>query len=388
MTKRPVLDNLILLVLLLAAMNIFLGGSYLILAAFALLMFRDRKLVLDKTSFLLCTFAAIYILFYAFNNGASTSLFRVLVLPVAYIMGFSLAANKGQAYINRIVVAISCAMALHSFINLFYNISFRGIEAFRSGISYDFWSRSISSATGQASYYFFLVGMLPFLLFSYGALRNRLVLIAAYFLALIHDLLLGGRTFLVLTMISCAYGVSMSFIFSQNRKKFVRVLLILAGVLLAVHLAYSYNLFGIQEVVGSSYFYHRFVTTALDITESGRFQRRMIYIQNILQYPFGGSHIRIDLGIGYAHDLWLDVFDDAGIIAMIFLCCYTIGMVVRLLRYLQNNKDYNSRLLIGGVMITVLISFFSEPILAACPINLAIFCLIDGMLTRRMGQIQ
>lgn len=388
MIKKPVLDNLILLVLMLAAMNIFLNGIYLILVAFVLLMLRERKLMLDKTSLLLIAFAATYILFYAINNGVSTTLFRVLVLPIAYIMGFSLAKERDRGQVNWLIIAISCAMAAHSLINLAYGISIRGIDSFQFGISYDFWSKSVSSATGQAACYFFLAGLLPYILFAYKGRRSRLALLAVYVLAVVHDLLLGGRTFLVLSLISCAYGVVLSFIFSKNRGTFLRIALILAAIALAIHIVFTNNLFGVQKVISSSNFYHRFVTMAIKITDTGRWQRRLIYLENILQYPFGGNHIRIGLGVGYAHDLWLDVCDDAGILAMVLLCCYTVVMLVRLLRYLRRNKDYNTRLLVGGVMLTVLVSFLTEPILAACPINLAMFCLIDGMLAQRLGQDQ
>lgn len=386
MKKKPVMDNLILLVLLLAAMNIFLNGIYLILVAFVLVMFRDRKLMLDKSALLLVAFAAVYILFFAINNGVSTTLFRVLVLPIAYIMGFSQAKQRDRGQVNWLIIAISCAMAAHSLINLAYGISIRGIDSFQFGISYDFWSKRVSSATGQAACYFFLAGLLPYVLFAYRQQRSRMVLFAVYILALLHDLLLGGRTFLVLSLISCAYGIVLSFIFSKNRGAFLRVVLILVAIALAVHIVFTNNLFGIQKVISSSNFYHRFVTMAIKITDTGRRQRRLIYLENMLQYPFGGNHIRVDLGVGYAHDLWLDVYDDAGILAMALLCCYTVGMIARLLHYFRRNKDYNTRLLVGGVMLTVLVSFLTEPILAACPINLAMFCLIDGMLAQRVGQ--
>lgn len=106
----------------------------------------------------------------------------------------------------------------------------------------------------------------------------------------------------------------------------------------------------------------------------------------MLHYPFGGNNINKGLGVGYAHDLWLDVYDTVGVIPFVLICAYSIISMRRCLCFIRYSKDTNINLLVCCVYISLFVSFFVEPIMDACPMVFAVYCFIDGMLSRYMKE--
>ena len=112
--------------------------------------------------------------------------------------------------------------------------------------------------------------------------------------------------------------------------------------------------------------------------ESGRFDRKLKYLKYLLEYPVGGGHIRSAVG-GYAHDLYLDTYDEAGVFA--FLSIYVISLqsvtaVVTLLK--QKRCAFFTRLLALCVLACLHMEFWIEPILAGFDWMIAMLCAING----------
>jgi hypothetical protein len=297
------------------------------------------------------------------------------------MIGYCVYDEPSSQRIKSMLLLMAAAMAAHSILNMVYNITQSGISVFYSGRTVDFWSGSISSATGQAAYYFMIAGCLGYIVCGSGEMKSRMWMLGIYAVALIHNLLLGGRTFLVLSLTSLIVGIVFSAVKSKNKRKLLTICIVSASIIGLIVLAYMLNWFGLRDFFQSSFFYYRFFITDSFSLESERMERRFLYLKNMFRYPFGGNNIRRYLGVGYAHDLWLDVYDDAGMIAFILLLVSTILSVRRAITLVRENQDENMTLLSLGLYVTLLASFLVEPILAGCPIVLVVYFLMDGLLS-------
>ena len=102
---------------------------------------------------------------------------------------------------------------------------------------------------------------------------------------------------------------------------------------------------------------------------------------------FGGNHIRIDNGVGYAHDLWLDIYDAAGIIPFIIIFVYTLRAWIRAFSMLNDKKiESGFKVIFGSYTLVVSAYFFIEPIMYGAPLVLFSFCIIDGLVASYLTQ--
>lgn len=382
------LTGIALTVFVLAVSNIYLNGTYFVIIAFLLLMLRDRKLVLDNASILLIWFSMFYISFYLLSgSGLDSTALRVLIVPCSYMIGAYMHSNIDEKKIISLVLILGVAMAMHGIINFLYIFFSSGIEGFSSGLTVDFWSQVVSSATGQASYYFVMAAILGFVLFSKIKWSIRIMLLVIYIMILLHNILLGGRTIFVLFGISIVLGIIFFLLFSKQKANAIKAIVITLVVLLLIYIIYVNDFFNIKRLVEGSYFHFRFFSAnSVEIVEDGRWDRKIIYLKNMLHYPFGGNNINKGLGVGYAHDLWLDVYDTVGVIPFVLICAYSIISMRRCLCFIRYSKDTNINLLVCCVYISLFVSFFVEPIMDACPMVFAVYCFIDGMLSRYMKE--
>lgn len=382
----------IIFMLLLAAMNVGLSGTYLVLAAFLIFAVMNRKLCINKTACLLIAFSATYIIIALLNAMTRPtsifSIFRVVVYPCCYLIAYSvfsgIAPGKRTEIIEKLVVAIAVFMALHSVTNFVANYVNGGFAVFASGRTIDFWSGSQSTATGQASYYFFMAAVLPYALFYLKKSIKKYLLLALYGVCLFHNILLGGRTFIGLSIIAVVCGITISAFVDSNKRKFVWSLILVGITICLVALAYSQNYFGLKTAVNESYFYRRFFAgTAYtqDIMSSARWQDKVEYLRHFFEYPFGGNHLLNEVVLNYSHELWLDTFDAVGWIPFFILWAYTFGAIKRTIYCLRTAYSPSTKILVGSVSISLLASFFMEPILIGCPMVFVMFCFYDGMLS-------
>ncbi|MCD7771863.1 MAG: hypothetical protein LUH23_07235 [Oscillospiraceae bacterium] len=377
-------DKIIIVLLLLASMNFMLLGSYLVVATFLLMVMIYGCMDVDATAWLLVAFAFAYVLFTMFQSESSfSSLLRIAIYPIAYIIGLTLSNGMEMRGRCRLIVYISLAMASHSILSFVYNFSQGGLATFSDGRSVDVWSGTLSTATGQASYYYCIVAILPFIL--YGAHKSYLKVLGVlvYTVCLFHDILLDGRSFLVLSLISVVAGTIIFIVNSDEKRNIWKLLFAILVATVITVICFQNNIGGIRDVYESSYFYHRFFSeTASDITETSRWMRKLTYIRNMFNYPFGGNHIRNDLGVGYSHELWLDTFDDAGWTPYILCWAFTIASIRKFWRIIVDkriNVDY--KVLIGSFMVTMNAAFFIEPILSGCPMTFMVYCLASGLMS-------
>ena len=83
--------------------------------------------------------------------------------------------------------------------------------------------------------------------------------------------------------------------------------------------------------------------------------------------------------VNFAHDLFLDTYDESGFFAATTLAVYVLMTVIRLFKCVTNKSlPFEFRQVVLCVYLILYIEFLVEPILQGMPWLFASFCLIDG----------
>lgn len=381
------IDKSIVFIILLAVSNFLLKGTYLVFLSFALMFLFFKKIKLNRISMLLISFSVLYsVSQLIFSSGSLISNMAIFIFPLGYIMGYNLwkKENFSDNLVQNITY-IGFAMAFHGILNFFYSYKMGGLSIFSTGRTYDFWSKSMSTATGQASYYYYLGIIAVFLLTSKYFGKKKIFTLLFFGICFLHNLLLGGRTFLALIAIAILINFLFCLFFSNKKGKILKFIFIIFIAILIIFILYSYNLFGVKDIFEESYFYRRFFSknNYENISETPRWAIKMIYYKNMSVYLFGGNHIRNNLGMNYAHELWLDTYDTAGLMPFVILWIFTIHSIKTSYKIVVSRKlPFEVRGLVLSFITVSLASFFVEPVIEGCPMVFFSFCYILGILDR------
>lgn len=369
-------DGIILAFILFASMNVINSYYYFIFIAFALFVVLNKKYRFDGSFAILLLFALFWIFFAQLVAGSILDLIKPFVYALCYLMGMSfLSKNKmkskhkfGHFYV--FISVISAGPFIHYLLNWIKN----GNASERNTI--DVWTNSVMSATGQASLACLPLALAIACLLCKSPKQLKFISVAVIVLILGYNLVLSSRTLILLTLI--IFSVGLLYLLKESKGKKARILLIAIAVIVLLFLVYETNLFGIKDFIHSSALYDRFFgSNSMDLDEDGRADRRKFYLKNLFLYPFGGANMRDE--VGFAHDIFLDTYDEAGIFSATALAVYVAMTVIRLVKCVTNRSlPSEFRQIVLCVYMVLYMEFMIEPILQGMPWLFASFCFIDG----------
>ena len=145
----------------------------------------------------------------------------------------------------------------------------------------------------------------------------------------------------------------------------------------------SINAFGIVDRFVESNFYDRFYGkfSESDISDDGRLPKKLNYLKYMLDYPLGGGNIRKITG--YAHDIVLDTYDEAGVFALLAILILLFSDALKCLRMYRNiSLCGDTKILFLTVFLLIILQFMLEPILLGTQWLMACYCVISGALSR------
>ena len=370
--------------LFLAAMNFSAKFFYFVFGAFcALILFRRKIVLLPNTLvYLLLSFLTA-----AYHSSETIlSMLRCMAWLLFYLVGLNLAGVRNSRVDKRleydsgysekncykILVVIACGSFGHYLLNFLYN--FHNILNRNTN---DIWSGTVMAATGQAALACIMSGLAVAWLFAPPKKKYRVLGILCVVTLFVYNQILACRTPLVIFAVLLIVGFLFMVRTAKTGHRKARLIAGFGTVVALVVVAISLNLFGIRDSFMDSNLFGRFDGTGLDWGESDRFDAKFMYLQNAHENLFGGLHLREKYG--YAHDLWLDGYDEYGIFGLILLVVITIiGIkdLVKLVRRTNYSKAF--KLTITCIYIAILLQFCVEPILAGMAWLFACYCLING----------
>ncbi len=379
-------DFVLTALLVLSAMNFLLQGSYLVIILFVLcVLFYQGRMLMNNTAFLLLGLAISHILLEAISGGDLN--FRIAAAPCAYMAAYRRGEDRPLDYPERTLHTIAYAMAAHSLLSLVYTFALYGSGIFYTGRCYDVWSGTVASATGLAANYYFAATTIPSF-FHKRSFWKTMIHSLVFAGAILHDVLIGGRVFLVLCLIALVGATLVWGLIERRISTLMKVLWwsVISGVLFA--LAYENDLFGLKTTFETSYMYRRFFqANAMEtLSNTSRWSIKGKYLEHLLDYPFGGNHMLKEFG-RYAHDIWLDVYDTAGAPTMLLMLAYTLTSALRFVRYAASPLCQDSHKALFYLFPAIMLaSFFVEPILSGAPMVLFMYCYMDGTISRKLAE--
>lgn len=382
--------SIVYILLALVALDLWLYGIAIFFPSFIVFLFIKYKTLLKISldAWLLYAFGGLYLVFTALSSVERSigEFLRGFVPMMAFFIGFNLNEKKDFSCITKVIYILSVFMALHGILNLLYNFTRLGTGVLGNMTALnDIWSGTTASATGQASNFCLLTGILYYSMIVQHDVKVRMGISFLFVLAFVYNLALGGRSFLILTLLAIVSGFLVHLYCSLGKKIHIKnilpTLILIGFFVIGAYYAYQNNIAGIGDIVEDSFWYQRFFSlSGQDITEDSRLDRKIQYYNLFFTYMFGGNHINIAHGVGFAHELWLDIFDAAGIIPFILIWIYTLRAWHRVLMLLSRKEvEAKYKILVVSLSMVVSIYFFIEPILYGTPILLLSFCIIDGM---------
>lgn len=265
-----------------------------------------------------------------------------------------------------------------------YNIS-TGTILSRSLIHYS--SKEEASATGLACMLIPYCSLLPLFLYNkkLKSIEAALFLIC-YSFALYINLILAGRTFFVLTVISIVCGFIISYIFNtgigkrQVLKRFFGFITIASLLVVAFHVQLS-------NVILGSNFYERFFSNGHEtIGETPRSEIVAFYLSHFKDAIWGGGYIREQLQGMMSHTLWLDVLDMQGFLVFAIVCLMTLYSWQIYLQFCRDKSlCVGIRVVLFSILIVFNLQFCLEPIIEGSPFLFEIYWLVVCMLRTSYG---
>ncbi len=372
----------ILLFMFLASMNFINRYFYWVFIAFILFCCVFKKIRIDTSLMLLMVLGFSFLFFGKEDFSKITGLIKPFVFPVCYLMGKGIinkekdvfSVDKNESQFTKIIYIFVVGTIIHILLNLSLGI---GSEN-RNTI--DFWAQGVISATGQTALFCLPIGIACAWFCGDVKWNKKLLAVGILLLILYYNLILAGRT--ALAMILFATLIALLFIlkFGVGKKQAIKAVLFILFALCLLGVLYQYNIFGIKILFEKSNFYERFFGEwAIDFDEDSRIEMKLEHLRNMWGNFWGGSHSHAKFG--YAHDLFLDTYDYAGIIAFISLTLYVALSVRRMIKCILNRQlNLQFRLMILCIYVVLYMEFCIEPILIGMRWLFGLFCFIDGML--------
>ena len=250
----------------------------------------------------------------------------------------------------------------------------------------DFWTGYSTPAT-QHSIYF-----LPVLAISVPALlylkKNRMLcmgVLALSVFSLWFSAVSQSRTPLLIFLVVLIWEMILLLFLNKKERKCRKVIVISICFGLAVFLILSIILRVNWDFIQTTEFY-RVLNRDGGIFHNVRFEAQKMAWMQLLEHPFGGYQMDLG-GLNFAHNLWLDTANAAGIIPFILLVCYTIFSVYDLFRLLkEGGMPQVLKYACSGLWLALMLYYMVEPALEASVQFIAPWTFTNGIIyewTRR-----
>lgn len=375
---------IILTFLFLAAMNFYAKFFYFVFAAFIMLIFTKQHLKVN-IGMIPYILLGSYMAVYNADEGV-LSVFRCFAYALCFIIGSNMIlsiSNNGLSdngkFENQIRIgyAVLSAICLGSFVHFMLNFAIN--QQFVLGRNTnDIWTGERLSATIQASIACLMCGFGVSMIICPRKKFSRLVGIIAIIGIMAYNLMLAGRTLLIMIILVLAIGLVYFCLNSERPIHKNNTIIIVISIFVAIALAFTFNIAGVQDYILESNLFSRLDSMKVDGMISGeRTRRKILFLQNIWRYPFGGLHMRTQFG--YAHDLLLDAYDEYGFLEVIFLLIILVSGIRNLICFCKNKDiSISYRLSFLCVYISILCEFCIEPIFEGIPWLFVCYCLLNG----------
>ncbi len=344
----------------------------------------NQKLSLDKESILLLA----GMLAYSIGSHADFGwTIRMTLVPfLFYYYGKSvlvLQEQDGRKQRTQILIMVlSIGLLAGEILNAvsWYRHGFDGGRRWE-----EFWGGNILPATQHVFWGLLISGMVFYGMYYWRKHKrlNSLIVLGGLW-SVWFSLVTGSRTLVVIFIMVLGLNIvlycCLNWYDENKRRKIKKVLLgVLILCVLAV-IAYMFNIGGISDFMNSSMWRRNG-----GILHNIRFEAQISVLKQLFKYPFGGRQMDL-AGLNYAHNVWLDMANSAGLLPFVLIVVYTIVTAYNLVKLIWNPAvGEEVKYLLVSAYSSLFLYYMVEPALDANLMYWAVWMIISGLVK---GNIQ
>ncbi len=382
------------IVLLCFAVSLFNLAGYIFAAMLLVALLYNVGLIKISTPELtLMGFSLLYFVMYSFHFPVTIEeIILYLAGPWgAYLIGkqYVLRARSKNALITLIII-LAAGMCLHGLLNWFAMLRSEYMVTYAyKRLSVDFWRNEVVTVTVTGMFFSFATGLAIGALFSKTKAKVKTVAVVTLAACLGATIFFANRTLLVIIAIMLVGYVAATLIstkISAARKTLLLSLMALALVLLVM--AFVFNWFGIADRIMSLKLFQR-----MSGNEGGRLDQWILILKDnaFARYPLGGGHIAVTGGENYLHNLWLDIYNRAGVLPFIMIVIFTVQMVVRYLPFRKQMLRCGKAVectCVTALLVATVLNCMVEPIIEANPYYFLIVLMFLGAMNGQTRKLE
>lgn len=376
-------DRVFLIMLLLVGiiLQIPYVTVYGVIGALVLCFFYNKsfKFKVSSSFLLLLVFALTYILFDSyFTEWSYMQLIRsLLYIPVMFFIGQNITLKgtveeRGKK-VGYLYQAVGTSYFLILFIGLIYSIV--SGYTFSERMMLLPWIEGLG-ATHIGSMSVVAIGLSLWGIIYCSAIKK--VMYVCMLLIMIYvNVMVGNRMILVMAPAISIMAIY-AYVKSTEKKgkallKAITVLTLIIGI---GFICWKRNVFGLQTWYYSTQTFSRLEEIEL---EDPRLTRQLYIIIHFFDNMFGGSYF--SKVSGNPHNVWLNIYDSAGIIPFLIFVIYTIISIKQMIICLKSKRKEIS-LLVFCVNTSFFLAFATEPVMESVESMLWILAFLQGLLLK------
>lgn len=339
----------------------------------------SRKCYVDVRELLLLSGMLLY--YIIAEDGAYLSRSLIVLSFYEYAKLFMMHTKVGYKKRGmQIFTVMASGMTIGSVLNS-TNIVYNGVRT-------SDWSLFFSGRLLAATYHVFFT-LIPIALIFWAIISIRehiglsLGIIAYGVVSNIIILSTGTRSTIIITALTFIVCGLMFFVRNLKDQKVRKIYMCCIaswlGLMLVLIVLIAVNAFGLKDIYHSDaiqYFIHR----NGGVVGNVRFTEQKYIMRDMLKFPLGDNRSNYT-GIGYAHNVWVDMVRVSGIIPFAIICIYSIMSVGDVLKLhvitRRSDKTYYSYFFLG-LLFSFYIYFMTEPALDISVLFWALSCMISG----------
>lgn len=376
--KQYILDNKFLFfILFLWGINFGnLGGLMLLILVFYYIVFRQKSIKMDAFNTMIFLLGLSILPFSLIHDELTNLNIGIKIIALSFVVNF-IEIKPGEIYkVKTIIVFIAVAFSVQLGLHYTYNM-INGIDIVRG--LHNVWTGKLSAATGLGALLTPIAGIIIPLIIT-QRLKSAVPLIILFFLSIIINLYLAGRSYFGLILVSI---ISIVIVVIKQRpskkiwQRFIAIIIILLSI-------YIINYDKIMLVYETSNFYERFFSDSSQemLSDTPRSELWFIYIKEMPNYLLGGYNI-LQKASYYSHTLWLDIYDAFGIFAFIFSIIITILAIKTVYRLFKSRFiAFSDKIFIISTFCVLFAQFCLEPVIQGCLFVFEYFCIFISIVLK------
>lgn len=346
--------------------------------------FNIRNIKISVSEWILALFSFFYFLITGVHFGLNPeNIILFLVGPLsAFLLGklYVLRSPNKNAFLVFIVV-LAAGMCLHGFLNLYAYINsshFSLYQYYRRSV--DFWRGTLVNVNTTGMFFTFATGISLGVLFSDYSKKAKIISVLVISACIGATVFFANRALILVVMLVLVWK-GIVWLFSKKVSNRSKILTVVVFAFVAV-LAFVAILLFFEDFwakIGALKIVRRF----FDGTSSGRFGVWAYFFKNynFIRYPMGGDLMLEGTTLGYLHNMWLDVYNQAGVIPFVLLSVFTVLSVKDISefkRVMNQNGKENEFLIFQCLVVAILFNCAVEPTIEANPYYFAIVLMFLG----------